>query len=122
MGEITDERRIRTSISAIRIALDRDAAVIVTSRLSQLTEGAIKPEGSLAPIAQRMSQLLGREVPLVANSVEGVSVAPDNLEGSGNHRLEWAAWRFRVRPVWPPYRNRGAGDRRIQRIFYRRRR
>jgi len=78
-GNITDDTRIRASIPAIRFALDHGAAVMVTSHLGRPTEGALKPEESLAPIAQRMSQLLGREVPLLSNWIEGVSVAPGKL-------------------------------------------
>ena len=78
-GNITDDTRIRASIPAMRFALDQGAAVMVTSHLGRPTEGALKPEESLAPIAQRMSQLLGREVPLLSNWIEGVSVAPGKL-------------------------------------------
>ena len=78
-GNITDDTRIRASIPAIQFALDHGAAVMVTSHLGRPTEGALKPEETLAPIAQRLSQLLGREVPLLSNWIEGVSVAPGNL-------------------------------------------
>ena len=78
-GKITDDTRIRASIPAIRFALDHGAAVMVTSHLGRPTEGALKPEESLAPIAQRLSQLLGQEVPLLSNWIEGVNVTPGNL-------------------------------------------
>ncbi|KAF4530909.1 hypothetical protein B566_EDAN018951 [Ephemera danica] len=55
------------------------AAVMVTSHLGRPTEGEFKAEDSLAPVARRMSELLGREVPLVAHWVEGVSVAPGQV-------------------------------------------
>ncbi len=78
-GNITDDTRIRASIPAIKLALERGAAVMVTSHLGRPTEGEFKPEDSLAPIAKRMSELLGCAVPLVANWVEGVEVTPGNV-------------------------------------------
>lgn len=78
-GNITDDTRIRASIPAIQFALDKGAAVMVTSHLGRPTEGEFKPEDSLAPIAKRMSELMRREIPLLANWVDGVTVAPGNL-------------------------------------------
>ena len=78
-GNITDDTRIRASIPAILFALDQGAAVMVTSHLGRPTEGELKSEDSLAPIAKRMSELMGRDVPLLANWVEGVKVAPGEL-------------------------------------------
>jgi phosphoglycerate kinase len=78
-GRITEDTRIRASVPCIRMALDAGAAVMVTSHLGRPTEGAFQPEDSLAPVAQRLSELLGREVPLVANWVEGVQVAPGQV-------------------------------------------
>ena len=78
-GTITDDTRIRASIPAIQFALGKGAAVMVTSHLGRPTEGEFKPEDSLAPIAKRMSELMGRQVPLLANWVEGVVVEPGNL-------------------------------------------
>src|SRR6202000_930917 len=69
-GRITEDTRIRASAPAIRQALDAGAAVMVTSHLGRPTEGEFKPEDSLAPVAKRLAELLGREVPLVANWVE----------------------------------------------------
>ena len=70
-GRITDDTRIRASLPGIRDALARGAAVMVTSHLGRPTEGAFKPEDSLAPVAQRMAELLGRPVPLVRDWVDG---------------------------------------------------
>ena len=70
-GAITDDTRIRASIPAIEFARNGGAAVMVTSHLGRPTEGGLKPEDSLAPIAKRLSQLLGKEVRLIANWVEG---------------------------------------------------
>jgi phosphoglycerate kinase len=78
-GAITEDTRIRASVPCIRMALDAGAAVMVTSHLGRPTEGAFKPEDSLAPVAQRLSELLGREVPLVADWVDGVTVAPGQV-------------------------------------------
>ena len=75
-GNITEDTRIRASVPAIRQALDAGAAVMVTSHLGRPTEGAFKPEDSLAPIAARLSELLGQKVELKQNWVDGVDVAP----------------------------------------------
>ncbi|WP_428504528.1 phosphoglycerate kinase [Roseateles sp.] len=78
-GHITEDTRIRASIPCIEQALKAGAAVMVTSHLGRPTEGEFKPEDSLAPVAKRMGELLGREVPVVANWVDGVDVAPGQL-------------------------------------------
>ena len=73
-GAITDDTRIRASLPAIRHALAGGAAVMVTSHLGRPTEGEVRPEDSLAPIAKRLGELLGRDVPLRTNWVDGVAV------------------------------------------------
>lgn len=78
-GNITEDTRIRASVPAIEACLKAGAAVMVTSHLGRPTEGEFKPEDSLAPIAARLSELLGREVPLVQNWVDGVQVAPGQV-------------------------------------------
>ncbi len=78
-GHITEDTRVRASVPAIEMALKAGAAVMVTSHLGRPTEGEFKPEDSLAPVAKRLSELLGREVPLVANWVDGVQVAPGQV-------------------------------------------
>ena len=78
-GHITEDTRIRASVPCIQMALDAGAAVMVTSHLGRPTEGAFKPEDSLAPVAKRLSELLGRDVPLVQNWVDGVTVAPGQV-------------------------------------------
>ena len=70
-GAITDDTRIRASIPGIKLALSKGAAVMVTSHLGRPTEGEFKPEDSLAPIAQRMGELLGQKVALIQNWVDG---------------------------------------------------
>ena len=86
-GRITEDTRIRASVPAIAMALKAGAAVMVTSHLGRPTEGAFKPEDSLAPVAQRLGELLGREVPLVSNWVDGVTVAPGQIVMLENCRL-----------------------------------
>jgi phosphoglycerate kinase len=86
-GRITEDTRIRASLTCIRMALDAGAAVMVTSHLGRPTEGVFRPEDSLAPVAQRLSELLGRAVPLRANWIEGVAVAPSELVLLENCRL-----------------------------------
>ena len=78
-GRITEDTRIRASIPCITLALKAGAAVMVTSHLGRPVEGEFKAEDSLAPVARRLGELLGREVPLVANWVDGVSVAPGQV-------------------------------------------
>jgi len=70
-GAITEDTRIRASIPGIKLALGKGAAVMVTSHLGRPTEGEFKPADSLAPIAKRMSELLGQDVRLIANWVDG---------------------------------------------------
>jgi phosphoglycerate kinase len=79
-GEISDDTRICASIPAIKKALDAGAAVMVTSHLGRPTEGAFKPEDSLAPIGKRMAELLGKPVRLQAGWVDGgFNVAPGEV-------------------------------------------
>jgi phosphoglycerate kinase len=78
-GNITDDTRIRASVPALRHALKAGAAVMVTSHLGRPTEGELRSEDSLAPVAQRLSELLGMPVPLKANWVDGVGVKPGQV-------------------------------------------
>jgi len=78
-GSITEDTRVRASVPCIQMALAAGAAVMVTSHLGRPTEGEFKPEDSLAPVAKRLSELLGRDVPLVANWVDGVKVEPGQV-------------------------------------------
>lgn len=78
-GNITEDSRIRASVPAIKQALDAGAAVMVTSHLGRPVEGEFKPEDSLAPIAQRLSELLGKPVELRQNWIDGVDVAPGQV-------------------------------------------
>ena len=78
-GHITEDTRVRASVPCIELALKAGAAVMLTSHLGRPTEGEFKPEDSLAPVAKRLSELLGRNVPLLANWVDGVKVAPGEV-------------------------------------------
>jgi phosphoglycerate kinase len=86
-GHITEDTRVRASMPAIEAALKAGAAVMVTSHLGRPTEGAFKPEDSLAPVAKRMGELLGREVPLLSHWVDGVTVAPGQVVLLENCRI-----------------------------------
>jgi phosphoglycerate kinase len=86
-GRITEDTRIRASLPCMRMALDAGAAVMVTSHLGRPTEGQFKPEDSLAPVATRIGELLGREVPLRTSWVDGVDVRPGQLVLLENCRL-----------------------------------
>jgi phosphoglycerate kinase len=78
-GSITDDTRIRASLPGIRLALEKGAAVMVTSHLGRPKEGELRPEDSLAPVAKRLAELLGREVPLRRDWVGGVEVKPGEI-------------------------------------------
>jgi len=87
-GAITEDTRIRASVPCIRMALDAGAAVMVTSHLGRPTEGAFKPEDSLAPVATRLAELLGQPVRLVADWVDGgFTVQPGEVVLLENCRL-----------------------------------
>src|SRR5688572_30772612 len=86
-GAITEDTRIRASLPCIRMALDAGAAVMVTSHLGRPTEGQFKPEDSLAPVAQRLSELLGHNVALRKDWVDGVDVSPGHVVLLENCRL-----------------------------------
>ncbi len=86
-GRITEETRIRASLPCIEMALKAGAAVMVTSHLGRPVEGQFTPRDSLAPVALRLSQLLGRAVPLLAQWVDGVTVAPGEVVLLENCRL-----------------------------------
>jgi phosphoglycerate kinase len=78
-GNITEDTRIRASVPCIQMALAGGAAVMVTSHLGRPKEGELKPEDSLAPVAQRLAELLGRPVPLRQDWVGGVDVQPGEV-------------------------------------------
>ncbi len=86
-GNITEDTRIRASVPCIQMALDAGAAVMVTSHLGRPTEGAFKSEDSLAPVAKRMGELMKRDIPVVANWVDGVKLEAGQLVMLENCRV-----------------------------------
>jgi len=78
-GKVGDDTRIRASLPGIRRALDAGAAVMVTSHLGRPKEGVLRAEDSLAPVAARLGELLGRRIAVKADWVEGVEVQPGEL-------------------------------------------
>jgi phosphoglycerate kinase len=86
-GNITEDTRIRASIPCIQMALDAGAAVMVTSHLGRPTEGDFKPADSLDPVAARMGELMGCDVHVIADWVDGVDIEPGQLVMLENCRL-----------------------------------
>ncbi len=86
-GNITDDTRIRASVPGIKLALKKGAAVMVTSHLGRPTEGELRPGDTLAPVAKRLSELLGKPVPLKQNWVDGVDVKPGEVVMLENCRV-----------------------------------
>ena len=86
-GHITSEQRITAALPTLRLALDKGAAVMVTSHLGRPKEGTWTEADSLAPVAKRLAELLGRDVPLLKDWIDGVSVAPGQLVLLENCRM-----------------------------------
>ena len=86
-GKVASEQRILAALPTLRALLAQGAAVMVTSHLGRPKEGAWTAEDSLAPVATRLSELLGRPVPLVRDWVDGVDVAPGDLVLLENCRM-----------------------------------
>jgi phosphoglycerate kinase len=86
-GRITDDTRIRASVPGIQHALDQGAAVMVTSHLGRPTEGELRPEDALAPVAERLGTLLKTQVPLVRDWVNRVEVQPGQVVMLENCRV-----------------------------------
>ena len=86
-GCITEDTRIRASIPCIEMALKAGAAVMVTSHLGRPVEGQFKPADSLTPVAARLGELMKREVPVIADWVDGVTLQPGQLVMLENCRV-----------------------------------
>ena len=78
-GNITEDTRIKASVPGIELALTAGAAVMVTSHLGRPTEGELRAQDSLAPVAKRLQELLGKPVRLVQDWIDGVDVAPGDV-------------------------------------------
>src|SRR2546427_2910663 len=86
-GRITDDTRMRAALPGIRQPMEQNAAVMVTSHLGRPKERELKPEHSLAPVAKRLAEILGVEVPLISNWVNGVKVEPGQVVMLENCRV-----------------------------------
>lgn len=78
-GVVTSDARIRASLPTVQQALEKGAAVLLMSHLGRPKEGEFSQADSLAPVAAHMTQLLGREVRLVRDYLDGVAVAPGEV-------------------------------------------
>jgi phosphoglycerate kinase len=87
-GEITSDLRIRAALPTIKAALDAKAAVIVLSHLGRPTEGGFDDDLSLAPVAKRLGELLGQEVTLISNWIDGLEVSPGQVVLCENVRFQ----------------------------------
>jgi phosphoglycerate kinase len=86
-ARITSEARILAALPTLRLALAKGAAVMVTSHLGRPKEGAWNEEDSLAPVAKRIADLLGRDMPLIRDWIHGVDVKPGELVMLENCRM-----------------------------------
>ena len=86
-GRITSEQRIAAALPTLRLALEKGAAVMVASHLGRPVEGVWSEADSLAPVAKRLSELLGRDVPLIRDWVDGVAVQPGQIVLLENCRM-----------------------------------
>ncbi len=86
-GRVTSDQRITASLPTLRAALDAGAAVMVMSHLGRPTEGQWSEADSLAPVAARLGELLGREVPLVRDYLDGFDIAPGEVVLLENCRM-----------------------------------
>jgi len=84
---ITSDQRIDAALPTIRLALERGAAVMVTSHLGRPKEGAWSEEDSLAPVAARLGELLGRDVPVLRDYLDGVAIQPGEVVLLENCRM-----------------------------------
>ncbi|PJK11610.1 phosphoglycerate kinase [Lysobacteraceae bacterium NML95-0200] len=86
-GRVTSDQRINASLPTLKAALEAGAAVMVMSHLGRPKEGQWSEADSLAPVAKRLSELLGREVPLIKDYLDGVEVAPGQIVLLENCRM-----------------------------------
>src|SRR6266581_196707 len=102
-GRISDDTRIRAVLPGVRQALAQGARVMLASHLGRPAEGEFNEKDSLAPVARRLSELLGQEVPLKRGWLEGVTVAPgsavllENCRFNRERKRTMMPWRRRWR-------------------------
>ena len=115
-GRISDDTRIVASLAAMRLALDGGAAVLVTSHFGRPREGALTAADSLAPIARRLSELLGRPVPLITDWLEqtprvhpGEIVLLENCRGNVGEKANDPALAQRIARLCDIYVNDAFG-------------
>jgi len=86
-GRVTSDARIKAALPTLQAALDKGAAVIVMSHLGRPKEGTFDPAASLEPVANVLSELLGRNVPVVRDFLDGVEVKPGEIVLAENVRF-----------------------------------
>lgn len=77
-GVITDDTRIKAGIATIKYAIESGASVIVATHLGRPTEGNVRAEDSVAPVAVRLGELLGCQIPVIDNWQDGISFPAAN--------------------------------------------
>ncbi|MBG7461841.1 phosphoglycerate kinase [Pseudomonas aeruginosa] len=78
-GQVQSDARIKAALPTLKLALEKGAAVMVCSHLGRPSEGEFSAENSLKPVAEYLSKALGREVPLLADYLDGVEVKAGDL-------------------------------------------
>lgn len=78
-GQVQSDARIKAALPTLKLALEKGAVVMVCSHLGRPTEGEFSAENSLKPVAEYLSKALGREVPLLADYLDGVEVKAGDL-------------------------------------------
>ncbi len=78
-GQVQSDARIKAALPTLKLALEKRAAVMVCSHLGRPSEGEFSAENSLKPVAEYLSKALGREVPLLADYLDGVEVKAGDL-------------------------------------------
>lgn len=86
-GEVANDQRLRAAVPTLQAALDQGAGVMVLSHLGRPQEGRFDPQFSLAPVARRLGELMGRDVPVVGDFLDGVELAPGRLVVAENVRF-----------------------------------
>ena len=86
-GRISSEQRLVAAVPTLEMALEKGAALMVTSHLGRPREGVWTAEDSLAPVAERLAQLLGRKVALIRDWTDAVSVEPGQIVLLENCRM-----------------------------------